>query len=265
MASEEQASILRSGVGPWNRWRKANPEEFPDLYKADLSELELSGANLRNATLSEASFRHANLERAMLRGAHANEADFDGASLKRANLEACVLIKARLSDTDLTDAWMRRVDLRGANVTAANLEHADLEGAVLILGRFTPERKPTLDAIRDELRKRDYVPVIFDFDVPDSLDTHETITTLARMARFVIADISEAKSIPQELVSIVEQLPSLPVQPIIAEDSEPWGMYDHIKRYPWVLALKRYTSGGALIARIHEDVIAPSEAYRRNH
>jgi hypothetical protein len=38
---------------------------------------------------------------------------------------------------------------------------------VLILGRFTPERKEVLDASRDELRKRDYLPVLFDFDKPE--------------------------------------------------------------------------------------------------
>ena len=31
---------------------------------------------------------------------------------------------------------------------------------------FTDERKVVLDAIRDELRKRDYVPVLFDFEKP---------------------------------------------------------------------------------------------------
>jgi hypothetical protein len=34
--------------------------------------------------------------------------------------------------------------------------------AVLILGRFG-ERKPLLDAIRDELRKHAYLPIVFDF------------------------------------------------------------------------------------------------------
>jgi hypothetical protein len=37
--------------------------------------------------------------------------------------------------------------------------------AVLILGRFTQERKAVLDALRNELRKRDYLPILFDFDV----------------------------------------------------------------------------------------------------
>jgi hypothetical protein len=35
---------------------------------------------------------------------------------------------------------------------------------VLILGRFTPERKQVLDGLRNELRKRNYLPVMFDFE-----------------------------------------------------------------------------------------------------
>jgi hypothetical protein len=65
---------------------------------------------------------------------------------------------------------------------------------VLILGRFSPERKTILDAIRDELRKRDYLPVLFDFEKPTNRDITETVSTLAHMARFVIADITDAKT-----------------------------------------------------------------------
>jgi hypothetical protein len=43
---------------------------------------------------------------------------------------------------------------------------------VLILGRFTPERKAVLDALREELRKHDYLPVLFDFDKPVSKYTN---------------------------------------------------------------------------------------------
>ena len=35
--------------------------------------------------------------------------------------------------------------------------------AVLILGRFTPERKVVLDALREALRKQNYLPILFDF------------------------------------------------------------------------------------------------------
>jgi hypothetical protein len=79
--------------------------------------------------------------------------------------------------------------------------------AVLILGRFTAERKAVLDALRKELRKHDYLPILFDFDKPTSQTTDETITLLARMSRFVIADISDAKSVLQELRAIVPDLP----------------------------------------------------------
>src|SRR5205823_3199488 len=95
---------------------------------------------------------------------------------------------------------------------------------VLILGRFTDERKVVLDAIRDELRKNDYLPVLFDFEKPASRDITETISTLAHMARFVIADITDAKSIPQELKTIVPNLPSVPILPLILNTQHEYGM-----------------------------------------
>lgn len=73
------------------------------------------------------------------------------------------------------------------------------------------------------------IPILFVFDVPTTCDNRETVTTLARLAHFVIADITDPKSIPQELVSIVEQIPSLPIQPILQQRNEPWSIYGHIK------------------------------------
>jgi hypothetical protein len=70
--------------------------------------------------------------------------------------------------------------------------------AVLILGRFTDERKAVLDALREELRKRDYLPILFDFNVPATRDITETVSLLARMARFIIADLTDPSSIPQD-------------------------------------------------------------------
>jgi hypothetical protein len=130
---------------------------------------------------------------------------------------------------------------------------------VLILGRFTPERKAILDAMRDELRRRDYLPVLFDFEKPSSRDLTETVSTLAHMARFVIADITDAKSIPQELLGIVPGLPSVPVQPLIATSDYEYGMFEHFRHYPWVLDTYQYDSLENLLAALREKVIEPAE------
>ena len=66
---------------------------------------------------------------------------------------------------------------------------------VLILGRFTEERKCVLDSLRENLRCRGYVPILFDFDKPASKDVTGTVETLARMVRFIIADLTDPSSI----------------------------------------------------------------------
>ena len=56
-----------------------------------------------------------------------------------------------------------------------------------------------MHALREELRKRDYLPILFDFAVPATRDITETVSLLARMARFIIADLTDPSSIPKEL------------------------------------------------------------------
>ncbi len=131
--------------------------------------------------------------------------------------------------------------------------------AVLILGRFTDERKAVLDALREELRKRNYLPILFDFEKPRSRDTDETITLLARMARFIVADISDAKSVLQELRGIVPDLPSVPVQPIILAMQEEPGMFDFYRNRPSFLTVHRYADQKQLLADLGDKVIRPAE------
>ena len=101
------------------------------------------------------------------------------------------------------------------------------------------------------------MPVVFDFEKPTSRTTDETITLLARMARFVIADISDAKSALQELRGIVPDNPTLPVQTIIIADQEEPGMFDFFKRYPWFLEAHRYASPADLLSQLSDRVIDP--------
>jgi hypothetical protein len=130
---------------------------------------------------------------------------------------------------------------------------------VLILGRFTQERKAVLDAMREELRRRNYLPILFDFEKPASRDLTETISTLAHLVCFSIADITEAKSIPQELQRIVPDLPSVPVQPVLQASAEEYSMFEHFTRYPWVLETYRYESLEDVMTALAEKVIAPAE------
>ncbi len=123
----------------------------------------------------------------------------------------------------------------------------------------TEKRKTVLDALRDELRERDYLPILFDFEKPRNRSTDETITLLARMARFVIADVSDAKSVLQELRAIVPDVPSLPVQPLIVATQEEPGMFDFYRNSRNFLTVYRYDTPERLIADLGERVIRPAE------
>jgi hypothetical protein len=110
-----------------------------------------------------------------------------------------------------------------------------------------------------QLRKRNYLPILFDFDVPTTRDITETVSLLARMARFIIADLTDPSSIPKELEAIVPHL-AVPVQPLLLGDSSrPYAMFKDYWKYDWVLPVYRYEGLEQLLAEIAENVIAPAE------
>jgi uncharacterized protein YjbI with pentapeptide repeats len=266
-----------------------------NLYGAVLEGADLVDARLGAVNLSGADLCGADLCGADLCGADLREADLSGASLSWANLRSASLVNTNLTNADLTNCRIHGVSawglkLKGAKqenliitadrepeITVDNIEVAQFiylmlhnqkirdvidtitSKAVLILGRFTDERKPVLEALREELRQRKYLPILFDFEKPRSLGTDETITLLARMARFVVADISDAKSVLQELRAIVPDLPALPVQPIILAAQEEPGMFDFYRNRPSFLNVHRYASQEQLIAELGEKVIRPAE------
>lgn len=266
--------------------------DLGDLYIDESSRSINSAIDLRWANLSDT-----NLEKADLRGQYLRGTRLDGSSLKNAHLEYATLIDTNCDRANLSgchiygiSAWsLRGKPLNQSNliisrlgepiITIDNLEVAQFvyllldskkirhvfdtitSKVVLILGRFTqPDRKAVLDAIREELRKRDYVPILFDFEKPASRDFTETISTLARMARFIVADITEPRSIPQELQSIVPHL-SVPVQPLLQDGSSgEYGMFQDLRKYPWVLERYVYKYLEDLLATLGEKVIAPAES-----
>jgi hypothetical protein len=85
--------------------------------------------------------------------------------------------------------------------------------------------------------------MLFDFAKSGNRDLTETIATLAHLSRFIIADLTAAKSVPQELERIVPSLPSVPVQPVIAGTEVPYAMFADFGGYFSVLPPYRYTNG----------------------
>lgn len=131
---------------------------------------------------------------------------------------------------------------------------------VLILGRFSEDRKPVLDAVREELRRMGFVPVLFDSDKPTSKDVTGTVETLARMARFIVADLTDPSSIPHELATIVPFLRTTPVLPLRLAGSGGYSMFDDLQHaYRWVLGTHEYTDAQSLVASLPE-VIAPADS-----
>jgi len=134
---------------------------------------------------------------------------------------------------------------------------------VLILGRFSDERKPVLDAIREELRKpeHNYLPIVFDFPPTTNQTTIETIKTIANLSRFVIADLTDPRSVLQELQAIVPTLPSVAVRLLLKKSEPEYGMLDYFRQYPWVVnGSYRYKNVEELIASIKMKIIVPAEA-----
>jgi uncharacterized protein YjbI with pentapeptide repeats len=265
-----------------------------DLVGANLGGADLIEANLMGANLSGANLGGADLGGADLRGASLRGADLSKANLGGANLGEATLVQTNLADADLSgcniygiSAWNVGLS-KGTKqdnltitapgepaVTVDNIEVAQFvylllhnekirdvidtvtSKVVLILGRFTPERKAVLDAIRKELRLRHYVPILFDFEPSARRDITETVTLLARMALFIIADLTEPSSIPKELEAIVPHL-AVPVQPLL-EGERPYAMFTDYWKYDWVLPVHRYDGLDALLGTLADKVIVPAE------
>jgi uncharacterized protein YjbI with pentapeptide repeats len=266
------------------------------LFNAFLPEANLNNAKLQFAYLVGADLHCANLRNADLFGANLHKANLRNADLSNSYLEGTSFVETNLIGTTLNGSnvygiscWniktsektnQKNLKVTKGNepvITVDNLEVAQFiylllnnrkirevidtitSKLVLILGRFAPKRKRVLDSIKIELRKRNYLPVLFDFEKPAGRDITETISILAHMARFIIADITDAKSVPQELIQIVPNLPSVPVQPILLESQKEYGMFEHFARFPWVLDIYLYHDINELISTLSEKIITPIE------
>ena len=272
------------------------------LGEADFSFANLSGANLSGANLENADLSGANLSGADLSGADLTKATLVDTNLANTTLKDCRIYGISAWDVQLDGAVQLNLTITpkfyvpnyvsnlgsgpygtGPIITVDNLKIAQFiylllnnkeirdvidtiaKKAVLILGRFTSERKVILDALRDALRAHGYLPILFDFDKPSSQDFTETVSTLAHLSRFIVADLTDPSSIPQELYAIVPHR-MVPVQPLLKESEDPkhlnseYSMFiDLRKKYHWVLSTYRYRELEDLLASLQAKVIDPAE------
>jgi uncharacterized protein YjbI with pentapeptide repeats len=251
-----------------------------NLTKVDLTGVNLARASLRDAHLTGSIMEQTDLRDADLCGANLSGVVFDGTLLQGANLRDCIVSGCAVWNSELDGAEQVNLRITPSSeplITVDNLKVAQFlylmlhndeipnivdmltSKMVLILGRFTPELKAVLAALREGLRQRNYVPVLFDIEGPSERNFTETVTLLARMARFIIADLTEPASIQQELEAIVHQV-QVPVQPLIAQGAKPDAMFSYYRLFSWVLAVHRYASLDDLLTSLEEKVIAPAEA-----
>jgi uncharacterized protein YjbI with pentapeptide repeats len=231
-----------------------------DLYKTILSKANLHCANLQGTQMAMTYLREAILTECKVYGVSAWDLEMEGATQRgfkiiytSANKKG--ILEERLIEVD---------DLRVAQFIYLLLHNKNIRyaidtitaKAVLILGRFSDKRKEVLDAIRDALREEDkLVPIIFDFEPGTNRDLTETVRLLADMSKFVIADITEARSISQELDEIVPFLPSVPIIPILLKNTEEYPLFKHWRKYPWVSKVFFYDDKDHLITDVKKEIL----------
>jgi len=269
-----------------------------DLREAKLSEADLREANLTEANLSGAILFKANLSRANLRGANLSGANLREANLTGANLDSATLVRTDLTGADLTgcrvygvSAWglkspesakQQNLDITPTDeptVTVDNIEVAQFiylllhnekirdvidtigKKGVLLLGRFTEGRMVVLERLREKLRDLGFVPMVFNFDKPETKDFTETVRLLCNLSHFVIVDITNPRSAPLELQATVPDY-MVPFAPILQEGEQPFSMFvDLQNKYDWVLQpVVGYPSVDRLIEVLEDKVVRRAEA-----
>jgi uncharacterized protein YjbI with pentapeptide repeats len=263
-----------------------------NLCGADLRKAVLLGADLIKANLREADLRGADLTAAYLGQANLQKADLRGANLSQATL-----VQTDLTGADLTGCHVYGVSTWGLKppesakqqnliitpgnepeITVDNIEVAQFiylllhnekirdvidtigKKGVLLLGRFTEDRIVVLERLRDKLRNLGFLPMVFNFDKPETRDFTETVRLLANLSKFVIVDITKPRSAPLELQATVPDY-MVPFAPILQQGEEPFSMFVNLQnKYDWVLPVIGYPSVERLMKELEDKVVRRAEA-----
>jgi hypothetical protein len=105
---------------------------------------------------------------------------------------------------------------------------------------------------------------LFDFEGSHSQNVTNTVITVARLSRFVIADITDPRTVPYELAAIVKHAEEVPIKPLftgtktLTLEALPTG-YKDLLQQDQVLALRHYRDRSDLLASFENAIIEPAE------
>jgi Pentapeptide repeats (8 copies) len=238
-----------------------------DLFETQFPKAKLIGANLQGVQLARTNFKGARLIGCTVYGMSAWDVELEGA-IQKGFIIRYRQRNARGEERRGPENEVLVDDLRMAQLTYLRLNNQSFpqiidtigQRGVLILGRFSdPARKAVLDKLRQALIEREFIPTIFDFARPKHGDLAETIVLLAGLSVFVIADITNPKSVPLELQAIAPNR-SIPIVPIIKEGKRPFSMISSLSKYDWVLDPLVYDTPANLVKGLERAVIRPALA-----
>jgi len=274
--------------------------EGANFYEADLSRAHLSNTNLRNCNFRKAYLDRADLSGADIINANLNRATLVNANICGARIENCIVygVSAWGLQTD-ENTLQRNLMMEDTNITGDNIieevmrisEHypmmvddievaqfihfiknysnlgkglkAMLEKGVLLLGKFREGGREILEKVAETVRRNKLIPIIFDFDGPEGSNIIETVTVLAGISRFVVANLN-GSSVPAELERITANFK----RPIItyfdsAEEDKIYAMFSDKLSLPNVLIFK-YASDGELSDKLGKKLIEAEENFQQS-
>src|SRR5262249_34237399 len=252
-----------------------------NFHQAILAKTNLSRAKLQRANFCRTDFYETDFRKAKLNGANLQGVQFANTDLRGADLSACRVYGLSAWDLRTDDKTKqnrlrilyRALGTRSKAEEKAIVDSVDLASFmymtlnnrniarvfnqtgrqwVLLLGRFGA-RLRVLSRLRKELKRLDYVPIVFDFSRPQNTDLIETVVLLAGMSAFVIVDITDPRSTPMELQAIAPTF-GVPA-PIIRRGHTEFATFSSLRKEFWVLPTFKYRDIDHLIDLLRRSIV----------
>ncbi|WP_447788374.1 pentapeptide repeat-containing protein [Pseudomonas farris] len=222
-----------------------------DLTNTTFQDTTLSSCDMTYAKLVRTKFIRSNLSEVKIYGVSVWDVLTDGSKISGLVITPDDQGKITVDDFDIAQFLYLVLE----NKRLRRVIESVTGKMVLILGCFSLDRKKILDALKIKLRESGFIPVLFDFDRPAGRNLEEVVGLLAHMSCFVLADITDAKCIPQELHRVIPTLTSVPVQPLISAGATPYAMFSDFGDYLSVLKPYVYDNEEELLAGIDSSVL----------